>query len=59
MTPKSTRQLSARSGLEVSVLGYGGGPIGDQYTRHDNDQAIGSVTAAHAAGVTLYDALSH
>lgn len=59
MNPTSTRQLSARSGLEVSVLGYGGGPIGDQYTLHDNDRAIGSVTAAHAAGVTLYDTSPH
>jgi aryl-alcohol dehydrogenase-like predicted oxidoreductase len=59
MNPKSTRQLSARSGLEVSVLGYGCGPIGDQYMRHDNDRAIGSVTEAHEAGVTLYDTLPH
>lgn len=59
MNPKSTRQLSARSGLDVSILGYGGGPIGDQYTLHDNDRAIGSVTAAHEAGVTLYDTSPH
>jgi len=59
MNPKSTRQLSVRSGLDVSILGYGGGPIGDQYTRHDNAQAIGSVSAAHEAGLTLFDTSPH
>lgn len=59
MNPISTRKLSKRSGLDVSILGYGGGPIGDQYSRHDNDQAIGSVVAAHDAGLTLYDTSPH
>lgn len=59
LNPKTTRKLSTRSGLDVSILGYGGGPIGDQYSQHGNDQAIGSVVAAHEAELTLYDTSPH
>lgn len=59
MNPKSKRKLSTRSGLDVSILGYGGGPIGDQYSLHGDDQAIGSVVAAHEAELTLYDTSPH
>ena len=55
----STRKLSARSGLEVSTLGYGGGPIGYQYQLHTESEATGSVAAAYDAGVTLFDTSPH
>ena len=59
LNPTSTRILSDRSRLSVSVLGYGGGPIGDQYQLYDEAQATGSVAAAHDVGVTLFDTAPH
>jgi D-threo-aldose 1-dehydrogenase len=59
LNPKSTRKLSARSGLDVSILGCGGGPIGDHYKRLDNDVAIETVVSAHDAGLTLFDTSPH
>lgn len=59
MDPKSTRKLSTRSGLDVTILGCGGGPIGDQYKRHDNNTAVELVVAAHEAGLTLFDTSPH
>jgi len=44
-----------RTGLEVSLLGFGGAPLGDLYALLDEDAAIGAVTAAAQAGVTLFD----
>jgi D-threo-aldose 1-dehydrogenase len=49
-----TRVLG-RSGLEVSVLGFGGAPLGDLYAPLDDAAAIASVAAAHEAGITLFD----
>ena len=44
-----------RTGLDVTVLGFGGAPLGDLYEILDDDTAIAAVAAAAAAGVTLYD----
>ncbi len=44
-----------RSGLDVSVLGFGGAPLGDLYQRIDEADAIDTVVAALQAGVTLID----
>jgi D-threo-aldose 1-dehydrogenase len=49
-----TRVLG-KSGLEVTVLGFGGAPLGDLYERLDDAAAIATVDAACAAGVTLFD----
>jgi D-threo-aldose 1-dehydrogenase len=59
LDPNSTRKLSAKSGLDVSILGCGGGPIGDHYKQHDNDVAIETVVSAHDAGLTLFDTSPH
>jgi D-threo-aldose 1-dehydrogenase len=50
----STRPLG-RTGLEVSVIGFGSAPIGDLYARLDDAAALGAVEAALGAGVTLFD----
>ena len=55
MDGTSKRKLSDRSGVEVSVLGFGGGPLGDFYKLLDPDVAAATVTAAHDTGLTLYD----
>ena len=50
----SKRRLG-RTGLDVSVLGFGSAPIGDIYRRLDDVEAIGAVEAAVYAGITLFD----
>ncbi|MBX3456419.1 aldo/keto reductase [Ferrovibrio sp.] len=52
--PLPTRPLG-RSGLTVSSIGFGAAPIGDLYAVLDDAEAIGAVSAAHAAGITLFD----
>lgn len=49
-----TRRLG-RTGLAVSTLGFGGAPLGDLYARLDEAQAVATVEAAIAGGVTLID----
>ena len=49
-----TRQLG-RTGLTVSILGFGGAPLGDLYALLDDDAALGAVATAADAGVTLFD----
>ncbi|MFA6967895.1 aldo/keto reductase [Bosea sp. (in: a-proteobacteria)] len=44
-----------RSGLLVSTLGFGAAPLGDLYARLDEAQAVATVEAAIAGGVTLID----
>ncbi|MCZ8122743.1 MAG: aldo/keto reductase [Magnetospirillum sp.] len=43
------------TGIDVSILGFGGAPLGDLYARLDEVQAVGAVEAAARAGVTLFD----
>jgi D-threo-aldose 1-dehydrogenase len=44
-----------RIGLPVSTLGFGGAPLGDLYQRLGEGQAVATVEAALAGGVTLLD----
>lgn len=44
-----------RTGLPVSTLGFGGAPLGDLYARLDEAQAVATVEAAIAGGITLID----
>src|SRR3954452_8179634 len=48
------RQLG-RTGLDVSVLGFGAAPLGDLYARLDDATAIAAVERAFALGVNLLD----
>lgn len=52
--PLPRRQLG-RSGLDVSILGFGGAPLGDLYALIDEATAVDTVVAALASGVTLVD----
>lgn len=56
--PIPTRKLG-RADLDVSVLGLGTAPLGDLYRRLDEAEAIETVTAALAGGVTLIDTSPH
>jgi D-threo-aldose 1-dehydrogenase len=49
-----TRRLG-RSGLAVTVVGFGAAPLGDLYARLDDAAAIAAVEAAYQAGIRLFD----
>jgi D-threo-aldose 1-dehydrogenase len=53
------KRTLGRSGIEVSVLGFGGAPLGDLYTRLDDHTAIATVEEAHRQGITLFDTSPH
>ena len=44
-----------RTGLDVSILGFGGAPLGDLYELLDADVALRAIATAADAGVTLFD----
>jgi len=44
-----------RGGLPLSTLGLGTAPLGDLYARLDEEQAVATIEAAIAGGVTLID----
>ena len=45
-----------RTGIDVTILGFGGAPLGDIYEHLDDATAIATVEAAAAAGITHFDA---
>src|SRR5690349_10990806 len=49
------RRPLGRTGLEVSVLGFGTAPLGDLYAQLDDETAIGAADRAFALGVNLLD----
>ena len=53
--PSLPRRPLGKTGLVVSVLGFGGAPIGDLYARLDDGAAIAAVERAAALGVNLID----
>jgi D-threo-aldose 1-dehydrogenase len=53
-----TRALG-RSGLDVTVIGFGAAPLGDLYARLDDATAIAAVEAAYQAGILLFDTSPH
>ncbi|MEZ5855040.1 MAG: aldo/keto reductase [Hyphomicrobiaceae bacterium] len=48
-----------RTGLDVSVLGFGSAPLGDIYEVLDDQTAIDTVSMAAQSGVTLFDTAPH
>ena len=50
------KRMFGNSGLETSVIGYGGWPMGrGMYGDFDDDQAIRAARASYEKGVTLFD----
>tara|TARA_B100001964_G_scaffold245572_1_gene333571 strand:+ start:2500 stop:3489 length:990 start_codon:yes stop_codon:yes gene_type:complete len=48
--------MFGNSGLETSVIGYGGWPMGrGMYGAFDDDQAIAAARASYENGITLFD----
>jgi D-threo-aldose 1-dehydrogenase len=54
MSALSRRQLG-RTGLDVSVLGFGTAPLGDLFVRIPDEVAIATVERAFALGINLLD----
>jgi D-threo-aldose 1-dehydrogenase len=54
LNPLTTRKLG-KSGLNVSILGFGGVPIGDFWTKLSDETAVATVRRAAEAGLSLYD----
>jgi D-threo-aldose 1-dehydrogenase len=54
-TTLPTRPLG-RTGILVSVLGFGCAPLGDLYEVLDDDTALRAIATAAEAGITLFDA---
>lgn len=52
--PLPTRKLG-KTGLDVTVLGFGGAPLGDIYEVLDDATAIAAVETAAQSGITLFD----
>ena len=57
--PEATSKLPirplGRSGIPVTVLGFGGAMLGDFYEKLDDAAAIDTVSAAWQGGITLFD----
>ena len=49
------RRKLGRTGLDVTVMGFGSAPLGDIYEVLDDRTAIAAVETAAEAGVTLFD----
>jgi D-threo-aldose 1-dehydrogenase len=49
------RRRLGRTGLEVSILGFGTAPLGDLFVRLDDTMAIAAVERAFALGINLLD----
>jgi D-threo-aldose 1-dehydrogenase len=49
------RRALGRTGLEVSVLGFGTAPLGDLFAELDDETAIDTVERAFALGINLLD----
>lgn len=52
--PVGTRTLG-RTGIAVSLLGFGAAPLGDLYALNDDQTALDAVQAAVDGGITLFD----
>jgi D-threo-aldose 1-dehydrogenase len=54
MKPGETRVLG-RSGVEVTIMGLGGAPLGNMYAAFPDQQARATIEAAHDAGIRYFD----
>jgi D-threo-aldose 1-dehydrogenase len=54
MRPDDTRLLG-KSGVEVTIMGFGGAPLGNMYQAFSDQQARATVEACYEAGMRYFD----
>jgi D-threo-aldose 1-dehydrogenase len=54
LNPLATCKLG-KSGLDVSILGFGGAPLGDLWNKLSDETAVSAVQRAADAGLSLFD----
>jgi D-threo-aldose 1-dehydrogenase len=54
MRPSDTRVLG-KSGVEVTIMGFGGAPLGNMYRAFSDAQARATVEACYDAGIRYFD----
>lgn len=54
MQASATRVLG-KSGLEVTIMGFGGAPLGNMYAAFSDDEARATVRACYDAGIRYFD----
>src|SRR5260370_36936417 len=57
--PALPRRVLGRTGLSVSVLGFGTAPLGDLFAQLDDATAIATVERAFELGINLIDTSPH
>jgi D-threo-aldose 1-dehydrogenase len=57
--PLVARRPVGRTGLEVTVLGFGGLQVGDYWKKMPQDEAYATISHAHAAGIRYFDTAPH
>lgn len=58
MSPLPARKVG-RTALSVSLMGFGSAPLGELYTKLDEDVCAATVRAARTSGVNLFDSSPH
>ncbi|OJY38227.1 MAG: pyridoxal 4-dehydrogenase [Rhizobiales bacterium 65-9] len=58
LSPLPARTIG-RTGLSVSIMGFGSAPLGELYARLDEDVCAATVRAARTSGMTLFDSSPH
>ncbi len=58
MDPLAKRSLG-KSGVEVTVLGFGAGMLGEQYRKLEEHEAQDTVSVAYKSGINLFDTAPH
>ena len=54
MQPGDKRKLG-RSGVEVTIMGFGGAPLGNMYAEFSDERARAAVRACYDAGIRFFD----
>ena len=51
----SAKRVLGKSGVEVTIMGFGGAPLGNMYQAFSDEQARATVEACYDAGIRYFD----
>ena len=51
----SAKRVLGKSGVEVTIMGFGGAPLGNMYQAFSDEQARATVEACYEAGIRYFD----